>query len=1083
MKRNSSFLFALFLILISRQSLFADNWVEAPKYSNAFIENKGQFNGRDKIAGSEILYAIDHGPYQVYFTKTGFTYRLDEKYREKPERDFKEKMREERKEMKEKAEGKFDVKMKTDIIHVDFVNSNSNVVVESTGELKEYFNYSMGSNNLHYDFVRGFKQLKYRQLYPGIDLVFSFDEKQGFKYSFYLAPSADASLIGLKYNQNANINLDSDGNVTIKTRFGNIVDHHPISILENSNQKISTSFIINNKTVSFNINAYDKQQPIIIDPWVVLPSSPNSNKVWEVETDNLGNVYTYAGDMPFVLRKYSASGGLQWSYVSSWDSSGFWVGGMITHPNGDTYMCTGSNGEIRKINTAGTQVWYNNPNGFLNTYEYWSLAFNCDLTKLVVGGSKSTFSFPFPAITGNIMQINLANGSIQNSVTVAYGSISNIPPNIQEVSSICYAPNGRYYFLTLDTVGSIKDDLSTINFKTSTNYSFDYYIPGYGFGTKQPISAIRANANYFYTHNGITIDKRDLNTGAVITSASIPSGISSNTFLGRKVQGNGGLDIDSCGNVYVGSGNGVYKFDGNLNLITSANTPGPVYDIDVSKNGDVAMCGSNFAGTVALNSCNQFNAICITTVNVFASSTNVQCNGQCNGTASANGLGGTPPYSYQWSNGLTTANITGLCAGSYTVTITDAVGLTDTSVVIINSPLPINGNLTTINATCSANGSATIIATGGIAPYTYQWSTSPVQTTITANNLSAGNYTVTVTDANGCTIQQTATITAPNGVVASVTSQSTTCGNNNGSANVNVSSGNAPYTYIWSTVPAQTSSSVLGLASGTYTVVITDAVGCSTQQSVAINPSTGVSAIANSIPQCGLNNGVATVTVLSGSGPFTYSWFPQAPDTSIISGLLAGNYSCIISDVNGCKDTITVSVITYTIPTASAGSDTIINPGSSIQLLATGGNNYLWSPSINLSCSNCFNPIASPDVSTLYCVEVVSVDGCRDTDCINITIAADCGEIYVPNAFSPGVSSASIENQKQCVYGKCIQSMTFSIYTRWGEKVFETTDQQNCWDGNFNGSPANSGVYIWTLKAQLLDGTTINKNGDLTLFR
>lgn len=279
------------------------------------------------------------------------------------------------------------------------------------------------------------------------------------------------------------------------------------------------------------------------------------------------------------------------------------------------------------------------------------------------------------------------------------------------------------------------------------------------------------------------------------------------------------------------------------------------------------MCGSNFAGTVALNSCNQFNAICITTVNVFASSTNVQCNGQCNGTASANGLGGTPPYSYQWSNGLTTANITGLCAGSYTVTITDAVGLTDTSVVIINSPLPINGNLTTINATCSANGSATIIATGGIAPYTYQWSTSPVQTTITANNLSAGNYTVTVTDANGCTIQQTATITAPNGVVASVTSQSTTCGNNNGSANVNVSSGNAPYTYIWSTVPAQTSSSVLGLASGTYTVVITDAVGCSTQQSVAINPSTGVSAIANSIPQCGLNNGVATVTVLSGSGP------------------------------------------------------------------------------------------------------------------------------------------------------------------------------------------------------------------------
>ncbi|MFN6091531.1 MAG: gliding motility-associated C-terminal domain-containing protein [Bacteroidota bacterium] len=1082
MKGKLYFFFLATLILLQTMVLKATPWEVSPKYATAFIENKGQFNGRNKIVDSQILYAIDHGPFQVYFTNKGFTYRLDEKYREKATRDFKEKMREAREEMKEKAEGKFDVKMKSDLIHVEFLNCNSNVTIEPSGKLNEYFNYGMGSNNLHFDFISGYEKITYKQLYPGVDLIFTFDEKGGFKYSFQLNAGVDPSVILMRYNQSAKVSVDEAGNLLLKTRFGNIIDHAPVSYIENSNVKIATQFLLNGKTVSFKIDDYDKTKSLIIDPWVLFPSSPNSNKVWEVETDNLGNVYTYAGDMPFVLRKYNPSGILQWSYVSSWDSSGFWVGGMLTHPNGDTYMCTGSNGELRKINSSGTQVWYNNPNGFLNTYEYWSIAFNCDLTKLVVGGSKATFSIPFPVITGNIMQINLANGSVQNNVTVAYGSTANIPPNIQEVSSICYAPNGRYYFLTLDTVGAIKDDLTSINFKTPTNYSFDYYIPGYGFGTKQPISAIRADANYFYTHNGITLHKRDLNTGAVIASASIPSGISSNTFLGRKVQGNGGLDIDSCGNIYVGSGNGVYKFDGNLNLIASENTTGPVYDVDVSKNGEVAMCGSNFAGSVALNACSSFSPICITTVTVFANATNVSCNGQCNGTATANGLGGTAPYTYQWSNGLSTASISGLCAGIYTVTITDAAGLTDTAFVTVTTPSAIAGNLSVINASCSVNGSATIIASGGIAPYTYLWSTNPAQTTLTATNLTAGNYTVTVTDANGCTFQQTATITSPSGIVATVSSVNTTCGKNNGTASANVTSGTAPFTYLWSTVPSQATATVSGLAAGSYSVVITDAIGCTTQQTITINASTGVAATASSVPSCGDNNGNATVTVTSGAAPYSYLWYPSGANASSINGLAAGIYKCVITDNNGCADSVYVQVNTFALPVANAGADTTINSNNTLQLNASGGISYLWTPVDNLSCSNCANPVASLLSDATYCVEVTDINGCRDTDCITITIAADCGEIYVPSAFSPDGAS-NIENQKQCVYGKCIQSMTFAIFSRWGEKVFETTDQRNCWDGTYKGEPLNSGVYAWTLNATLIDGTVVTKKGDVTLFR
>lgn len=1078
------------LLHFSMLSVYAADWQTSPSYSKSFVENKGQFNGRNKLSDSDIRYAIDHGPFQVYFTKNGLTYRLDEKIREKKERDPKEHMKEEMREMKEKAEGKRKVEMRSDILHLEFLNSNLNVSVEASEEVTEYFNYSMGSNSIQYDGARGFRKLTYREIYPGIDLVFSFDEQQGFKYAFHLQPGADPGLIAMKYGKNAKLSLDEKGNILLRTRFGAITDHAPVSYLGgHSAQKVGTAFILKGNTVSFSVDGYDKTQALVIDPWVVFPPSPNSNKVWEVETDNAGNVYTYAGDMPFALRKYSPTGTLLWTFTSSWDSSGFWVGGMITHPNGDTYMCTGSNGEIRKINTAGTQVWYNNPNGFLTSYEYWSLAFNCDLTRLVVGGSRAPFAIPLPTITGNIMEINLANGSILSNVIVGYGSTFNIPPNIQEVSSLCFAPNGRYYFLTLDTVGCIKDDLTTIFFKAPTNYSFDYYIPGYGFGTKQPISAIRADATAFYTQNGITVEKRDLNTGAVLASASIPGGISNNTFLSRKVQGNGGLDLDSCGNVYVGSGNGVYKFNSALNLLSSASTPGPVYDVDVSNNGDVAMSGSNFAGTVSLGACQRLSYICITTLTTFASATNVQCNGQCNGTASVNSLGGTPPYSYQWSNGFQTSSVAGLCAGVYTVIVQDAAGLSDTATVTVGSPAAITVSVSVVNASCGAsNGSVTAAVSGGTQPFTYSWTPSG-GTAATASGLSAGNYQVTVTDASGCTSTGNATVGNTGGPQLTVASTvDVSCnGGNDGSASVTASGGTSPFTFIWSTVPAQTLANATGLAAGTYTVTVTDASGCSTNQTIVINappPVVATTAVVNTT--CGEDNGQITIDVVGGVAPYSYQWSASPSlNSDSISGLASGSYSTTVTDANGCSTIIGSQVAASSAAVANAGQDVSIQTGDSVQLQALGGSIYVWTPVDYLSCTNCGNPFASPVVTTTYTVTVTDANGCSASDAITVTVIpppSDCGEIYVPNAFSPGGNSDP-ENEKQCVYGDCIQSMTFRIYTRWGEMVFETNDKKICWDGTHKGKALNSDVYVWTLQATLIDGTTVNKKGDLTLFR
>ena len=185
---------------------------------------------------------------------------------------------------------------------------------------------------------------------------------------------------------------------------------------------------------------------------------------------------------------------------------------------------------------------------------------------------------------------------------------------------------------------------------------------------------------------------------------------------------------------------------------------------------------------------------------------------------------------------------------------------------------------------------------------------------------------------------------SPQGIVAAITSVNTSCGLSNGSVSVNVSGGAAPFSYLWSN--ASTATGIVGINAGLYTVTITDATGCSSQQTATVNASNAVVATSNSIPACGINNGNAVVIVQSGTGPYSYNWSPVQPDTSVLSGLSNGSYTCIITDANACKDTVTVNVVTYLPPTANAGADATINPNNTLQLIASGGNTYNWSPEI-----------------------------------------------------------------------------------------------------------------------------------------
>src|SRR5690606_37821432 len=172
--------------------------------------------------------------------------------------------------------------------------------------------------------------------------------------------------------------------------------------------------------------------------------------------------------------------------------------------------------------------------------------------------------------------------------------------------------------------------------------------------------------------------------------------------------------------------------------------------------------------------------------------------------------------------------------GTYTVTVTDAVNRTATATVTITEPDALLSNIITTDISCNGatNGSITLAPTGGVAPYTYLWSNADTSSSLTG--LTGGAYSVTITDANGCTVTENATITDPAILTLSSTSQVdvTSYGGNDGSATVSVTGGTAPYNYLWSN--GATTATATGLIAGNYVVTITDANGCTISESFTI---------------------------------------------------------------------------------------------------------------------------------------------------------------------------------------------------------------------------------------------------------
>lgn len=382
--------------------------------------------------------------------------------------------------------------------------------------------------------------------------------------------------------------------------------------------------------------------------------------------------------------------------------------------------------------------------------------------------------------------------------------------------------------------------------------------------------------------------------------------------------------------------------------------------------------------------------------------TPVNCFGGNDGMATVNASGGTGPYQYQWpflANYQTDTTALNLSNGSYTVMVTDSNGCNANTTVVITQPqLALTNTVTTLDALCNgdSNGWATSTVIGGTTPYAYQWS-GGVQNSMgdSLTVLSQGSYMVTITDSNACQTIDTFQINEPNVLqVASIGSQMVRCfAGNTGTGTISGTGGTFPYTYTWGVgTGAQTSSSATGLATGTYFVTLTDMNGCTVDTNVFVNqPANALNAMAtfNAVNCFGGNDGQITASISGGTNPYGIQWGANTGSQTslVVNNLTAGTYQAIVTDGNGCLDTINVNLTQPNSALVTQGTPSNVScygfsDGQAAVNISGGTTPYVINWDANTG--NQTGLTANNLLSNSYNAYVTDANGCADTHTVTI---------------------------------------------------------------------------------------------------
>ncbi len=959
-------------------------WTAEPFNHQVFIENKGQFNS-DIKGNKKVLYQAVLGAVKAYFTPDGIVYKYDEISKNKDKDD--------------EDNGKDDVP--TVVCHYlnsQWIGANPNVTIDASQERSDYYTYPVGKSGTIQ--ANAFEKITYKNIYPGIDIEYSFPKgSKDVKYVVIVHPGADPSVVKLKYSGEKQMTVDNDGNIKINTGWGQFVDHAPVSYYAEDHNSVSSGYKLEDSEESFAVNNINATKTLMIDPvttnWSTNPNLTNSSGydgAYDVDYDNQGNVYAYGGYDPFQLVKFNSAGVKQWTYTTAFPVETVYGDFCVDKVTGESYVAEGidniTGAAVAKINTnGGLMATFPGTGGML---EIWRMVFNpCTRQAVIGGGGVNT-----PIAQVAMLDTNMATELPVNplNTNAYYHDVDRMA--MDPVTSTAYFALSTPY-LTLNTKGT-KDNalisvpvpaLTPANWKIEPNAeafleatSITYVrASGYANG----MNGMAASPNWLYTYDSDSLKQVKKATGAVNAKIKINAttyGANTDVLVSW-----GGLDADGCDNVYVGSKTNLLIYNSSLALQSTTALTSTVYDVVLGNNySTVYTCGNGFVESLSVTP----SSAVTTTSEVDAT-----C-GLCNGSATANlticnvaAVGVT----YLWSpGGQTTQTATGLCPGTYTVSMNQGCGSVFTDTALIKAiPVPTLATSET-GELCNggSTGTASVVVTGSSAPYTYTW-TPGGQTNSTATGLSAGTYTITVKDANGCTVTSTVTVTQPP-VLTAVISASTgvLCnGGSTGTATVTAGGGTPAYTYAWAP-SGGTNATGTGMSAGSYTVTVKDNNGCTQTATVTITQPPVLTANTTLITQatCGNSNGSASVTAGGGTPAYTYTWAPNGGTNSTATGLSAGTYTVTVKDNNGCSQTATVIITQLSGVTANITSSVnVLCNGSatgSATVTASGGNppyTYAWTPSGGSSAN------ATGLSAGTYTVTVNDATGCSATATVTIT--------------------------------------------------------------------------------------------------
>jgi len=478
--------------------------------------------------------------------------------------------------------------------------------------------------------------------------------------------------------------------------------------------------------------------------------------------------------------------------------------------------------------------------------------------------------------------------------------------------------------------------------------------------------------------------------------------------------------------------------NGNAGVVVSGGSAPYTYTWTTTPPQNSSITASDLpAGTYTVSVTDNIGCIGTTTVTLInppaivatVTTSPTTCTGSTGVATASVTSGGTAPYTYTWTTGTQAQTINNLAQGTYSVIISDVNSCTATATGTVGG----QGFAWSVSATesdpkCigSANGSATVSITNpGASTFTYSWTTTPIQTTsVTTANLTAGNYTVTVTDNNGCSSSASVTLTNPPPIIATVNTLPTMCSGATGSATVSVLSGGAaPFTYTWLTNPVQTSSVAINLAQATYSVIVIDANSCSVTDTGTVH-ATGFTwtPVATASPtKCfGSTDGTATVAITNSpvGSTYMYTWTPSGQNTATASNLPVGNYTVTVEDNNDCISTASVTITQPSqIVLTTQSNPALCTSSSGIATVAASGGTFPFAYSWNS------NPVQTTQSATglmpgQYAVIVTDINNCVATTIVNVGDTADLTVTATqsPDLCSKGVGKAIANPKGQTPY-------------------------------------------------------------------